>query len=203
MKGRCAFSCLLLVSGCGPSAPAPAVINSIDIASGINVEELIRNTRGLTSTCVARIREIGIEAIEPLDQCFQMTPPRRQRGLWRAEFEGSRFCPAPAQSCVYETPGNEIWLTIGEHLPERRIEYRGQLYEIEFVGRQTAVAGAHGHLGGSDHEVIVDELISIREIEPPPPPPTQAELQAEWARCRAAKTCFSHGDFDNLLNTSD
>ena len=50
----------------------------------------------------------------PTDQCVKMSPSVRMQGLWRNEFEGSQFCPAPAKECSFalEDGGNErrIWL---------------------------------------------------------------------------------------------
>src|SRR5689334_2738535 len=33
------------------------------------------------------------------DQCVRFSQPRRIRGLWRNDFEGSVFCAAPAKEC--------------------------------------------------------------------------------------------------------
>lgn len=98
------------------------------------------------------------------DECFRFRKPERFRGLWRNEFEGSRFCPAPAQQCDYDTPGDDIWLDTERAL---RKGPDGALYEVEFIGRQTAVKGHYGHMGGSDHDLIVDRLVSMKQIEPP------------------------------------
>lgn len=67
---------------------------------------------------------------------------------------------------------------------------RGGLYAVEFEGRLTAYRGTYGHFGMYDHEVIVDRLISIRQVEPPPPELTEAELEEEWKRCEAAGMCI-------------
>lgn len=96
----------------------------------------------------------------PLDECYKMDQPRRWRGVWRNEFEGSRFCPAPAKKCSMSSPGEMIWLDVSKS-PDQT------LYEVDFIGRRTAVKGRYGHMGGFDHELIVDRMISMRQIEPP------------------------------------
>jgi hypothetical protein len=40
------------------------------------------------------------------------------------------------------------------------------LYAVEFIGRRTAVKGRYGHMGVFDHELIVDRMISMRQVEP-------------------------------------
>lgn len=41
---------------------------------------------------------------------------------------------------------------------------REGLYQIEFVGRQTAKRGSYGHLSAFDHEIVVDKVIDIRPV---------------------------------------
>lgn len=101
----------------------------------------------------------------PPSECFKMTEPRRWRGLWRNDFEGSKFCPAPSRECSNEAAGNDIWLTFPDEMPQTELEPRGELYAIEFVGRRTMHRGLFGHLGMSDHQMIVDRVISMREIQ--------------------------------------
>ena len=44
----------------------------------------------------------------------------------------------------------------------------GGLYAVDFVGRHYASHGHYGQLGAFDEAVVVDRMISIREIEAPP-----------------------------------
>ena len=126
----------------------------------------------------------------PTDQCFKMTQPQRWQGVWRNEFEGSRFCPAPARGCTDEMPGDRVWLTFKEDSPYYAIEGRGGAYAIDFVGRRTLYRGMQGHMGGSDYEIIVDRVISMKEVEAPPPEPTKAEMIRHFKECEAEKTCI-------------
>lgn len=101
---------------------------------------------------------------ERTDQCFEMTPKQRWKGLWLKGFEDSRFCPYPASSCSFETPGESTWLSE----PDEDIEvssYNGDVYEVEFIGRRTSKSGHYGHFGGFDHEIIIDKMINLRRIE--------------------------------------
>lgn len=124
---------------------------------------------GMTSECVDKARYGGITSISSLsvDQCFEMAPTQTWRGIWRNDFEGSRFCPEPATECGYETPGDEVWLSYSQVLRRQGIEPqegRGGFYEIEFVGRMTAKRGHYAHSGMFDHEVVVDQIISLRAL---------------------------------------
>jgi hypothetical protein len=116
------------------------------------------------------------ETFKPLTStyeiCYKLTEPQRWQGLWRDDFEGSRFCPAPASRCPYHTPRDKIWLEysfgVTDTEPRERKVPPGGLYEVNLIGRRTAVKGNYGHMGGSDHALIVDRMISIRQIEAPP-----------------------------------
>lgn len=151
--------------------------------------------------CTFTTKDNGYEVVQslPTDQCYRMLGRQRYQGLWRNDFEGSMFCAAPAQECSYETPGETIWLSIAEHLPQSHQLGRGGLYSVSFEGRRTAYRGMYGHLGMSGHEIIVDRMISMRELEPPPPEPTAAQIREEWRRCEAAGTCRKAENFEELL----
>lgn len=157
------------------------------------------DTVGLVSPCMKNEKTPAGETYGevPVDECFRMDPPRRWKGLWRDEFEGSRFCPAPATRCDFNMPGDLIWLN-----PERvsRKEPDGGLYAVEFIGRRTAVKGRfYGHLGGSDYELIVDRFISMKQVEAPPPQPTKAQMIKDWKACEAEGTCRPNWDAINKI----
>jgi hypothetical protein len=107
----------------------------------------------------------------PIDQCLKFNPPERMQGLWRRDFEGSQFCPAPARACSFTETGRPfVWLdTTKPGTLGNRHKGFGGLYAVEFIGRRTSYEGAYGHLGGFDQEVLVDRMISIKELEPPQP----------------------------------
>jgi hypothetical protein len=118
---------------------------------------------------------------KPTDQCFKMQPERIWRGMWRNQFEGSRFCPAPTTQCQLDTPGDIIWLQSEQ---ATKMEPDGTLYSVDLLGRRTAVKGQY--MGGSDHVLIVDRFISMKEVGPPL---TQAESAAALKRCDAGARC--------------
>lgn len=145
---------------------------------------------GITDDCLEKMKWGGIGAApQATDKCFKMLPAIRWRGLWRNDFEGSDFCPAPADECRWTTPRNAIWLSLRKSSLYYSMEGRGGLYAVDFVGRRTAERGHYGHMGTSDYEVIVDRLISIRQVEPPPQPPKKADVVKRWKACEAAGTC--------------
>lgn len=101
---------------------------------------------------------------ERTDQCFEMAPKQRWKGLWKKGFEDSRFCPSPANSCSFENPGESIWLSE----PDKDVQvgsYNGDVYEVEFIGRRTSKSGRYGHFGEFDHEIIVDKMIIVRRVK--------------------------------------
>jgi hypothetical protein len=99
----------------------------------------------------------------PWDQCLRFTKPTRWRGLWEVGFEWSEFCPAPATKCPIAAQRGGIWLDFADGA------YKGPrlsdgLFEVEFTGRRTVYPGNFGHLGMYAHEMIVDRMISIKQV---------------------------------------
>jgi hypothetical protein len=145
---------------------------------------------GIKSDCLEAVRWGGFEAMpRSLEKCFEMTPRQRWTGLWRNEFEGSRFCPAPAAECKFDTKGDRIWLSSTKDMKLGiEAERPGGLYAVEFEGRRTLHPGHYGHMGVSDHEIFVDRLISIKEIEAPYQP-TKADYDSMIKQCRSVPGC--------------
>ena len=120
---------------------------------------------GMTDECLDKIRWGGIQAMpNAIDQCFRMDRPRRWRGLWLNAFEYSRFCPAPAHECSYGDPRTSFWLTGSRsvRLPQYQGQPQSPVYEVEFIGRKTAFPGHYE--GGSQQEIIVDRMISMKPV---------------------------------------
>lgn len=127
---------------------------------------------GITAECIEKARFGGISAIssDAVEQCFEMSEARSWRGFWQNDFEGSRFCPEPMKECAYDTPGDNIWLSYAEGVetpPSWPEVGAGGMYEVEFIGRLTAKRGHYGHMGASDHELVIDRVISIRILLSP------------------------------------
>ena len=146
-------------------------------------QEMARSGKGMPCTYEEVSNGVKAIASRPTALCVKMLPERRFVGLWRAAFEGSRFCPAPAKTCDHKTPGELIWLS---NYPGRP---HGGLYRVEFFGRKTMYKGPYGHFGVFDQEVDVDRMVSMKEIEPPPFWWKKSELVKQWKACEAAKAC--------------
>lgn len=114
----------------------------------------------------------------PTDQCYKMERPRRYRGVWVDEFEGQRFIPestsppewprTDAKSAGWREQFERarlatIWFNGSRVDLNVMPRYRGTRRFIEFVGRKTKYSGAYGHFGMSGQEVIVDQVIALRE----------------------------------------
>lgn len=126
------------------------------------------------------------------------------QGLWRNDFEGSQFCPAPAKTCGYLDSDKRaapiIWMDFAISLPvDFKEQGRGGLYAVDFIGRRFSSRGHYGHLGMFDEAVVVDRMISIKQLEAPPPPPTKAETIREMKECEAARTCIPDWDYINSM----
>jgi hypothetical protein len=124
---------------------------------------------GMKQECLEKLKWGGIEALpNELDKCFKMLPPTRWRGLWRRDFEASIFCPAPAKRCSNPYPDNAIQLEFRSGLKLAGIDADtppGGLYALDLIGRRTAQGGMYGPLA---QELIVDRMISIKQVEAPP-----------------------------------
>jgi hypothetical protein len=64
-----------------------------------------------------------------------------------------------------------------------------KLYQVDFIGRRPLHSGSFGHFGLFPTDVVVDRMISIKQVQAPPPQPTKAEMVKYWKACEAANTC--------------
>ena len=194
---------LLAMASCNDEPSKPKDLMGRLEAGNLSDEDLQRVTStfpGMTKDCAEKVRVGGVNAMpRRAEDCFAMTEPTRWTGLWRNQFEGSQFCPSPARKCPEDASSDDIWLQFDERLPQSKMEPSGGLYAVDFIGRRTAQKGFFGHFGMSEHEMIVDRVISIREVEPPPPPPTKAETIEYWKRCEAAGNCIPNWERINNM----
>ena len=131
-----------------------------------SMERLRKILPGMKADCLDKIQAGGTQAMpRRTDQCFTMTKPRRWRGIWLDAFEGQRFCPAPARSCLDDGKAGHIWISFPDGRRPTPRPSTGRVYAIEFVGRRTLLPGFHGHMGVSAHEMVVDRLISIASLD--------------------------------------
>lgn len=114
------------------------------------------------------------------DQCFKMEQPRRFRGTLINEFEGQLFilegaAPPEWPRSDRNTPGwaekfekaraASIWLDNSRvDLVPVRLGLSNKML-IEFVGRKTKYTGRYGHMGMSGNSIIVDRVISLKNLD--------------------------------------
>ena len=159
------FAGFLALVGCEQRKP---------ILSETEMKIIRRDNPGIAEHCLQKVRYGGYGSMwDSNDQCFIMMPQQRWKGLWARGFELSRFCPAPAKSCSYDTPGAAIWLTIGGAVsvpsdggdrPCGRAWGNARTFAIDFLGRKTEKPGKYGHMGEALHEIIADRVIAISQI---------------------------------------
>lgn len=130
------------------------------------MEKVRAETPYLTDRCLDGMRLNGVEALQ--GDCVKRLPPTRWRGLWRDNFEGPQFCPPPAQKCVNEkSAGEKVWLEIDPRPAALRDVVPGGLYAVEFIGRKSS-NGTPREAYGYQQDIVVDHLISVKQIEAPP-----------------------------------
>lgn len=107
--------------------------------------------------------------VTPDGECFRFMPPRRFHGLWRDDPKGSRFCPGIAAECTQDSPGTKIRLEADYPVVELPRRGANALYEIDFIGRQTAHPGIYNHLQFGDYpqEIVVERMLAMKELQPP------------------------------------
>jgi hypothetical protein len=127
----------------------------------------------------ASLRKINGEKVivghSVVDQCYKMSPPRRYRGIWLEEFEGSIFFEGARDMADVkreilrlekEPAVNRVWLSWPGRAPSslRTLSGHPRLVVIDFIGRRTAYPGRYGHMGVARSEILVDRTLSARVI---------------------------------------
>ena len=183
----------MAVAGLKDRLPPEAYLDPVDREIALTG----KGVKGRPYPCARETTELGIPVVQSIatDHCVKMQPAQTWRGLWFNEFEGSRFCPTPAKTCAFESPGERIWLTNGPRSAHRRA-----VYAVEFLGRRTAFKGPYGHFGMSDYEIIVDQVLSLALIEAGPSPMTKAQLIAVMRKCEAEHTCIPSDEMRRMMN---
>ena len=161
--------CISILPGCAILFALACTSKVPQISEG-ELAEIKASNPGMTDSCLDKLRWAGFGAMpRTADQCYEMGPRQRYSGLWRREFENSRFCAAPASTCREDTSAASIWLEFSDGAGRKAPDHSDGLYDIDFVGRQTAMKGRHGHLGMFDHEIVVERLTKIEKRKEPPP----------------------------------
>jgi hypothetical protein len=178
--GGLLFACLLHLGACAPgyveSIPAEAYVHRRDRI--IKALEPLSELFGL-SPC-GRPTGDGLLVYEGGPACYRFDEPRRFRGVWLYEFEGSTFAEGADRvpPSDWFDPGGSAWLdfnsgidpTANMKLHDARTgQYLVHAYYIDIVGRRTTYSGGYGHLGMSRHEIIADRILEMRPLRPPQP----------------------------------
>ncbi len=165
MRGVLLAAIVSLVAACHHRKPA---------FSDEMMRQIRADTPGMTETCLEKLRWGGIRALDnyPFSQCFKFGKPRRWTGLWINAFEGSQFCTIPyRKTCPPPGEGSYndmIWLTFSAQPSIQDRLRSGGVYQVDFIGRRSDGAGNFGQFGMYRNEVIVDRMISMKEVRPPP-----------------------------------
>ncbi|NUR45272.1 MAG: hypothetical protein HOP91_03810 [Sphingomonas sp.] len=192
----------VLIAGCKQQPQQPPRQQKV---SDAEIAEMHRDMPGMTDACLDKLKWGGSEGLpRQYEDCFKFTPSQRMQGLWRNNFEGSEYCDGSSGQCPDAKANAEtgIWLAMRSPLPGVDDTPPGGLYAIDFIGRRSIGAGMFGHMGMAKNEVIVDRLLSIKEVEPPPSQahPTRAELIREMKTCEAKGACIPNW---SLINDYD
>lgn len=119
------------------------------------------------------------DGIEPRyrAECQRIAEPRRYRGMWQVEFEGSTFTPAGKALCIEGvTLDSCADLTlVGESLPWPSRWACPRRFELEFIGRRTL----HPHLTNLlAYKIAVDKIVSAKRLADPPHSPDECDPAA-------------------------
>ena len=105
-------------------------------------------------------------------ECISYSPMRNYRGIWQFGFETSAFLElgqAPyspellSRFSQQKLPSLYASKSLFDGLAPYE-ETSTTNYLIEFRGRLTKVAGSYGHMGLKDHEIWVDDILSIEPL---------------------------------------
>jgi len=191
---RAVLLCVFLLAGCHQGTPK---------VSDEVMQKIRADMPGMTAACLDKWQWGGSEALpKDNDECFQFTVPMRMHGLWRNDFEGSEYCDGPASRCpdAKVDADSGIWLEMRFPLGGWQETRPGGVYAIDFIGRRSLGEGGFGGYGLAKHEVIVDRLFSIKEVQPPPRQPTRAETVKFYTECEKQGTCVPNWGYINALS---
>lgn len=175
---RYAFLLIILsTGGCAPGDRTPA-------SAYKNWDDRLSVALGLPGTilrwpCTRKVAGV-LESLPP-DECYRMTTPRRFKGIWVDEFEGSRFVENAQSLNGVSWYDPATWLDPVRDPALENEDGRLRVHEVEFMGQKTIVPGSYGHMGGSEHMVVMNRLIAAREIDASP---WQKQLDAFRERVR-------------------
>lgn len=149
------FAAALLLPACTAKPEAP---DDPDAAV------FLAENPGLTKECAAEARKnVMAGGTADVENCYELTAPKRWSGLLDLGWEWSNFCPAPAAKCYSSSEHGDVWTEFA-HDANGGPRLQDGLYEVEFVGRRTVQPGHFGHLNQYDYYMVVDRMISVRKL---------------------------------------
>jgi hypothetical protein len=159
------FSCVLM-AGChrpaydGSRPPPSAYIHLKDGIAELLIDQGLLWPSPCTKTEKGSDNVVALTSVAA-EQCYHMGPRQPMRGIWLFGTDGSWLCAPSAKHCSYESaPYTAEFET---RLPEAfwREVCPGDLYAMDFVGRQTS----YGHDLRRKAIVAVERIGSIKRIE--------------------------------------
>ena len=122
----------------------------------------------------------GIQAriLDDPSACIPYSSSQRMSGIWVHGFEYSAFF-AGARSWhevshqAFDPRYKLTWLSGPATFPmpsnQARMIEGFSVSRVELIGKRSLCASGYGHLGGSEHEVIVERFLTIAPDEAPSP----------------------------------
>jgi hypothetical protein len=143
------------------------------VVSDAQIQAIHRLYPGMKGSCLDKLKWGGTGAMpERADECFTFESPRRWKGVWINAFEGSQFCLPPVRrTCQQEGSGsydNVVSLEFSHSPSVQDHLVPGGVYLVDFIGRRSHGAGTFGHMGVARNDIIVDRMISMKQLEAPP-----------------------------------
>lgn len=107
-------------------------------------------------------------------ECMRRLPKARMSGVWVRDleysvfYEGASHVPGKAGENNPHNDQADVWLDLDpDDLLDRqgyRFDGHSHAYRVEFIGTKSDVHGVYGHFGAFRHGVLMQRLLSIREI---------------------------------------
>jgi hypothetical protein len=104
------------------------------------------------------------------EDCYRFGKPQRRSGVWANGFEEGRFYPNVSAQPSPEAR-TDFWLEMkpgaipASQKPQVSLKMKATRYvRLDFIGRQTAVPGAYGHMGMAKHLIIVDRVLQAKAL---------------------------------------
>lgn len=152
---------LLALAGCEQTSPPAAYKNRRDQFFALLPMRFIDED---LYPCFRTIG--GRETRLPDRDCYVFGQSERMHGIVHLFFKrAGNFYPGRTVSPSLTTP-SQYWISLEESVVTADMVAGCDHCDlhVEFIGRQTRVAGRYGHLGGSQHMVVIDRMLAARPV---------------------------------------